>query len=295
MRHAFLVPALFLLAGCSDAGGSGDDVTDDSSVGSAIVVSGRLVQGDQFAASRPRSLAKRLSGDPLAGYQLYCVTFATPPTAAAGIADADGQVSIQIDAAGIPLGCFVLDTGGIAVATLIFDDGGQTGQTVTLALGTDMGEITVDLDNGVALAPIDGDIADSAGMPCPLGTWKAAVPREDCTGTTARFTISQEPDGGYLVSFILGPVWESGPDACVDICRSGIPATVNDGTWTIEFPHDPLGCPSRMMTVAMTPNQACTEIAVESTYGPCESCSAGECGCESGTQTCTGTFTAARD
>src|ERR1041385_736801 len=47
----------------------------------------------------------------LAGYQLYCVTFASPPMAASGTADATGVVSVTLPPA-TPFGCFVLDASG---------------------------------------------------------------------------------------------------------------------------------------------------------------------------------------
>lgn len=294
MNRALCFCAALIFCGC--AGGDPlDDISTPDGVAGGIVLSGQLVEGSQGSSQKSKTLVKRAAGDPLAGYKLYCVTFTTTPAAATGTADIDGKVTLEIDAAGVPVGCFVLDTGDNAVATIIFSDGTSTGQTVTFTESTDVGGITVDLANGVALAPIDGGISGSLNMPCPLGTWITDVPREDCTGTTARFTISREPDGEYLVSFILGPIWMSDVQDCVETCQSGLAATESSGTWTISFPHDPIACPSRQMVVNMTPNDDCTELSVQSSYGPCVSCDTGECGCEQGAQTCTASFTAVRN
>lgn len=288
MRTVTFLVCAVLLTGC------GGDV-----VPSAIVVSGRLVEGAQIQPQNvSRGLVPRESGDPLAGYQLYCVTFASPPIAAVGTADVDGNVSIELDAAGVPFGCFVLDTEGTAVATLIFSDGLDSGQTVTLSESTDLGGIIVDLSNSVAMAPNvpAGQIATSDDMPCPLGTWVTDVPRDDgCTGTTVSFTISQEPDEGYLVSFILGPIWMSEAGGCVNHCMSGLVATESSAIWAFSFQHDPQQCPSRMMDVELTPGSECGELTVNTSYGPCLSCTEGQCGCEEGTETCTGTYTAIRE
>lgn len=138
-------------------------------------------------------------GIPLEGYQLYCVTFATPPSAATGTADAGGQVTLWLEAESVPFGCFVLD-----------------------AQGSDLMK-------------------------------------------------------------------------CSDNSKAGLPVTLNEGAFSFSFQHDPNHCPSRMASVKATPTQGCDGMVVEYSYGPCESCQEGECGCETGTQICATTVTAYRE
>jgi hypothetical protein len=169
-------------------------------------------------------------GDPLVGYQLYCVTFATPPTAASGTADAAGQVTLGIDALGVAFGCFILDADGESVATLIFTSGEHRGQTITLTGDTELGSILVDLDNGVAQTDVTstGTITGSGGLPCPLGTWVTPKSQPQCGDNgTVTFWFVQDASGEYRVSFTIGP----GPlphtgGVCGYHSEAGIPASV---------------------------------------------------------------------
>jgi hypothetical protein len=299
----FPILALAPFLACDDTGGSAVDpgVTTDVPP-AAITISGTLVAGSQGQSPAPRLLpgvrASALeTGDPLAGYRLYCVTFATPPDAATGTADAAGQVSLQIDALGVAFGCFVLDADGNGVATMLFRAGTEVGQTVTLTGDADLGTITVDLGNGVAVttAGDDIDLSGSDDLPCPLGTWAVDVPRDDCDGmasATAWFVADEA--GAIRASFTIGPVQLAGTDGvCGWHSDADLPVTWADGKWTFQFVHDP-SCPSRMMTLVGTPNANCTEVAVESAFGPCLACQDGACGCDEGTLTCTRNLTLER-
>jgi hypothetical protein len=302
-----VLPALVLafLAACggtSAAADSGGDPGGDAGNVATLTLSGTLVAGSQASTtvrSLPAAKASALqAGDPLAGYRLYCVTFAVPPLAAAATADADGKVALELDAAGVPFGCFVLDTAGDGVATLMFTKGAEEGQTLTLSGDADLGGITVDLDHQVAHADVasTGALTASGGLPCPLGTWVVTVPRGDCTGTaTATIWFVRTETGALRASFTLGPVQLSGTDGlCGDVSQADLAVTEGDLSLTFAFPHDPVGCPSRMDTVVLTPNADCTQMAAVSSFGPCLACGDGQCGCQEGTLDCTLDFTVSR-
>ncbi|MBL6976007.1 MAG: hypothetical protein ISR64_09775 [Deltaproteobacteria bacterium] len=300
MRDTICALGLVLMMGC----GSGNSLTTDSggdAASGALTLSGKLVAGAQTSAAKRSSVQSALTaeGDPLVGYQLYCVTFATPPTAASGTADATGQVTLDLDALGVAFGCFVLDADGNGVATLIFTSGAQQGQTITLTGDTDLGSITVDLNNGVAQTVVTstGTLTGSSGLPCPLGAWVIDVPRDDCDLMAKATTWFVRTDTGDLkVSFTLGPVQLAGTGGlCGNVSQVDIPVTEDGDTLTFSFPDNPVGCPSRMRTLVANPNADCTEIAITSSVGPCMACADGQCGCEEGTETCTGNFTATRE
>jgi hypothetical protein len=84
--------------------GPGEDTNVPGDVGGQTMIhlSGTFVSGTQTAlkADSGDSLA---SGLPLADCQIYCVTFATQPAAAAGTADATGRVTLTIDALGVAI------------------------------------------------------------------------------------------------------------------------------------------------------------------------------------------------
>ncbi|HUT99990.1 MAG TPA: hypothetical protein VM425_00975 [Myxococcota bacterium] len=275
MRRAIYAVGFFLIVGC------GDQATDkpDGGKGATITLSGKLVAGAQTPL--PPSPV-RAPGELLVGYQLYCVTFADPPSAATGTSDDAGQVSFAIGAAGVAMGCFVLDATGAGVAALIFTTGLEHGQTITLTGDTDLGSITVDLDNGVAMTDVIqmGALTGSDGFTCPLGSWEATISRQDCTGTaTTRFWIVQNPEGEYLLNFTLEPVQLAGSGGqCGIVAHADIPVTESAGSFTLTFPGDP-SCPAKTLTVTLTPNQGCTELAATSFFSGCSACNGQECEC----------------
>lgn len=305
-----LVPLLSLACDEGESDDADPGGTTDAAV-AAITLSGTLVAGAQPTTLAPRILPSSLpafapaslpaaleSGDPLAGYQLYCVTFATPPGAASGTADESGAVSLEIDAAGVPFGCFVLDADGEGVAALLFSSGTEQGQTITLTGDADLGTITVDLGNGVAMTEIGnaGTLTGSDDLPCPLGAWVIDVPREDCIGMASVTTwIVKTETGDYRVSFTIGPIRLPGTEGvCGYRSEADLPATWDDGTLTFSILNDP-NCAVVLDTLVMTPNAACTEIAIESTVGPCAACNEGGCGCGEGELLCKKNFTAFRE
>ncbi len=146
-------------------------------IGSTIQIKGKLIKGTsplgtQSAVAKIRSLQ-----EPLANYKLYCVTFEDSPHAASGTADNTGAFSLTIDAAGVPFGCFVLDSSGKHVADLIFAQGltpgAPTSGTIILTDSADIGTITVDLDKGIAVVDISSVSRQKIDAPFdPTGTWK---------------------------------------------------------------------------------------------------------------------------
>ena len=292
--------AMVLLFSCGDEGNKSEPDGDVSEVGTQeIRLSGKLVAGIQTSSNRKSLVRMDVSdaGTPLAGYQLYCVTFADPPAAGTGVADAQGQVAIDLEAQGVAFGCFVLDTDGNGVATLFFTSDSQQGQTITLTGDTELGSITVDLDNGVAetFVTTTGSLSGSEDLPCPLGEWVASVSREgECGDVTSVVWFAKTPAGEYTASFTVGPLYESKVEMCLDNSKAGLAVTEQDGTLSFAFHHDPESCPSRMATILATPNEACTGLDVVYSYGPCASCEQNSCGCEDGTEVCQQQFTLVR-
>jgi hypothetical protein len=206
-------------------------------------------------------------------------------------------VTLTLDAIGVAFGCFVLDEAGEAVATLIFTSGEDRGQTIMLTGDTDLGSITVDLDNGVAQTDITltGTLTDSEDLACPLGTWVTTVPREECTGTAAvTVWIAQTEAGQYTISYTIGPIQLSGTGECGYHSEAGIPATEIDGALTFAFLNDP-ACELIFRDIVATPDMGCNELTLDSSIEGCVSCAAGMCGCGGGSETCTQSFTATRE
>jgi hypothetical protein len=255
----------------------------------AVSLSGKLVSGTQ---TQP-------SSTPLAGYKLYCVTFAEPPTAATGAADAAGQVTISLDALNVAFGCFVLDPQGNGVATVIFKSGSQIGQTITLTGDANLGTITVDLGNGVAVTGVapTGSLTGTSGLACPLGEWKVTVPSTGpCGDVTSVIAFMKTADGKYLASFTVGPLQDvvDEKSSCNYHSYGDLPAADNGGVLTFSFPHDPLHCPSRLETIVTTANSDCTQLTFDGSFGPCVSCDSGGCDCNVGSLTCKQQYTGTR-
>jgi hypothetical protein len=289
-----------------DASGQDSAVNDataaNDATGHTISLSGKLVARAQASPTKsplfssPPRLTVAEPGQPLANYQLYCVTFANPPSAATGTADATGLVAINLNALGVAFGCFVLDPEGDGVATLIFTSASQRGQTITLAGDTDLGNIGVDLMNGVAEIDVTstGTLTGSTGFPCPLGTWVTTVPRQDCTGSASvTILFAKNPVGQYTASFTIGPIMLPDTLQCGYHSQMDLPATPIGSGLTFSFLHD-YTCPAVVMTVTAMPNSACTELTMEGAFGGCASCAPGQCGCGVGSQACSENYTVTR-
>ncbi len=279
MRAAIFLFGLALVTGC--AGGTGQQ--GDGGTDGGITLSGTLVAGSQapYETSPPPPAPPPVDGDPLAGYQLYCVTFAAPPAAATGTADATGLVTLDLAAVGVAFGCFVLDDQAAAVAVLVFMDGLERGQTLTLTGDADLGTITVDLGDGVAQSaiPLGGALTGGGGAACPLGEWIVTSPPKDgCPGDLeTAFWIAQDTAGQYLMSFRSGPMRVGGAPECTDRVDIDVPVTWSEGVLSFTIPGDP-SCPSTTIVATMTPDAGCAELAVDMHYGNCASCDQG-CAC----------------
>ncbi len=146
------------------------------SVGSTIQIRGKLIKGTSHLGAQSTVAKIRSLQEPLVNYKLYCVTFEDTPKAASGTADNTGAFSLSIDAAGIPFGCFVIDSSGKHVADLIFAQGltpgAPTSGSIILTDSADIGTITVDLDKGIAVVDISNVSGQKIDAPFdPTGTW----------------------------------------------------------------------------------------------------------------------------
>jgi hypothetical protein len=299
MRVVICTVSLVLVMGC----GGGASQSTDGGTGASIKLSGKLIAGAQTPYPPPPlpPPPAPAPGDPLVGYQLYCVTFADPPTAATGTADAAGQVTLDLDALGVAFGCFVLDEQGDPVASLVFTAGLQRGQTITLTDDTDLGSITVDLNNGVAESgiPGTGTLTGSAGFTCPLGAWVVSVPTQDCNDpaataiATATFWVVQNAAGQYSVTFTIGPILLPDTHACGYHTYADLPATESGGALTFSFLNS-YTCSVVFDTLVATPNADCTQLSLIGSVDGCVSCSEGQCGCGGGSLSCPQSFTGTR-
>ena len=228
-----------------------------------------------------------LSLTPLTGYKLYCVTFSNPPVTGTGTADSSGNVSVTFNATSTPFGCFVLDASGNGVATLIFTNttNGQNGQTADFSGNANLGTITVDLTDGLALAtlPSSGSLVTStpSGTPCPVGTWTMGIPSTTCTNEYADFWIAQSSTGHYLLSYTHYGC--SGTSS-----QSNLPMTYSGGVITASF-NPTVGngasyCPGTSMTITFTPNNTCATMSGSFVVSGVTQCGTNFGGC--GSMTC---------
>lgn len=172
----------------------------------------------------PRRQSTFESGKPLADYSLFCVTFQDPPVAGTGTADAGGKFILNIDAAGISFGCFVLDSSDRRVADLLFLDDrvGEDGNhllngTAAYVQDSELGEVWVDESTGIALVG-RGSRLNNTGQENfdPTGPWKFETcldPRDNgpCKGQDLIFYsafVAQFPS--IFVNRVLGTDFETG-------------------------------------------------------------------------------------
>lgn len=292
-----LATSAFVFHSC----GGGDGGTPS---GSSTTISAKLYSGT-VGPINPM-VAKAATPDaPLAGYQLYCVTFSTPPLSGKGTSGTDGSVTLTLDVGSADLGCFILDANGTSVASLIFtnSDLTQSGQTISAGGTADFGTITVSLEYGVATATIPSgvtiDTTTPSGVSCPEGTWEFLVDAISplCSSpTSGTMWIAQIPDGTYVASFTAYNIGDMGE--CVTWSQSNIPLTVNGNTLSagpfadIDTPR----CPGKTRSFEMTANATCTTATGTSTPAGCaagsDACSCSEC---YGATTCTIVQTATRE
>jgi hypothetical protein len=231
---------------------------------------------------------------PLAGYQLSCVTFGMPPVAGSATADSNGMLTLTLDAANVPFGCFIIDPNGEPVATVEFTSGSTSSFTVSFSQSGSLGTVTVDLSTGLAQVVLTGSGVLVTGTPtttCPLGTWTDATGILDSCGTQdATVWVARLPSGQHTVSYIVGPVdlGDAGGGGCGNRSVSNLAASYSNGQLTFTAPDDNSGCSARSTIVTFTPDALCHSATVELAFTGCGTCGApmnGVCsGC--GTETC---------
>jgi hypothetical protein len=262
-----LVGLLLASAAIQGCGGSDDGP-------SAITISATLTSAATLAKA---SNATASASSALAGYQLYCVTFANPPDASAAIADANGQVSLSLPASGVPFGCFILDPDGKGVASVMFTTGGASGQTVSVSADVSLGTIVVDLSTGIAdadLPPEDGGIAETpSGVDCPVGTWVYTGTDVNCGDETLTIWVAKTPEG-YATSY----TWvASNVDVCPPDSQSNLPSTLSGGVLSFDVRED-LGLTCNDGTtvpgavIGLHVNDACTSAGVSLSLTNVSSC-----------------------
>lgn len=282
----------------SSGGGSGQPITMSGTLqqGNLAIVLSSYGNGVVQTENTPllNSNLSPLSGAPLTGYQLYCVTFTSPAVAGNGTADASGNVTITFNAKNTPFGCFILDTSSNGIATLIFTNttSGQNSQTVSFNGNANLGVVTVDLTDGVAQAilPSTGSLVTTTppGTPCPIGTWAGTGFSSGCSAggvttiigqniypITTTVWIAQKPSGQYAVNFTLGPVCIT-PFYSSCMCGSesfnDLPATYSGGTLQFSVGGADASCPSKILNMTATFDSSCKVMTVNISQVGCQSC-----------------------
>lgn len=154
-----LMSAVLAVAGC---GKKKSSVSDGLGEGASITISGQLALENSSTAAALNfadlNVASNLDVDAL---KVYCVSFAFPPKAGTGEVDGSGNFSLNIEANGVSIGCFILN-GTDTVATMVFEDtdsknvDGDAKSDARLAFSgnTSMGTIKVDTATGKAKANV---------------------------------------------------------------------------------------------------------------------------------------------
>jgi len=219
----------------------------------------------------------------LAGYQLYCVTFAAPPVSGTAAADAAGRVSLTLAAQNVPFGCFILDAADRSVASLVFGSSAQSGQTLTLSSDADLGAISVDAVSGVATTavPSAGTLTTTtpSGLPCPLGTWNFESAKPGHSPTVGTFWIAQTGPSTYSMTVNSG--------GTVTFSIPNIPATLDGRTMNVgpfyTDSHSTNTCEvGRVSNVTVTADAACTTLTGTITQSSCVSTVTDTCNCGPG-------------
>lgn len=137
-------------------------VSDGLGEGASITISGQLaLENSSTAASLNLADLNAASNLDVDALKVYCVSFAFPPKAGTGDVDASGNFSLNIDANGVSIGCFILN-GTDTLATVVFEDtssknvDGNAKSDARLAFSgnTSMGTIKVDTATGKAKADV---------------------------------------------------------------------------------------------------------------------------------------------
>jgi hypothetical protein len=151
--------AVLAVAGC---GKKKSSVSDGLGEGASITISGQLaLENSSTAAALNLADLNAASNLDVDALKVYCVSFAFPPKAGTGEVDGSGNFSLNIEANGVSIGCFILN-GTDTVATMVFEDtssknvDGNAKSDARLAFSgnTSMGTIKVDTATGKAKADV---------------------------------------------------------------------------------------------------------------------------------------------
>ena len=271
-----LLSATMIVAGirCSNK----TSTSSSSSPSSNITLTGVLTPGTAvvYPASFSSTSLTPLSGSPMAGYSLYCVTLSNPPVAGTSTADASGNFSLAIAAKDTPLGCFIMDTSSNEVAALVFSAStGTAGQTVSLSGSTNLGTITVDTADGIASAVLPSTagtvVSTPSGASCPVGTWVSNWGNawsSPCAAGNVTVTMYVVDTGsGLQATFNIGPVniGSQAPYACGTYitATNGTNSTVAFSNNVIKFTM-PAQCGSAAKTMELTVDSSCKTAALTS-------------------------------
>ncbi|MBN1283416.1 MAG: hypothetical protein JXA24_06570 [Proteobacteria bacterium] len=295
-RFVSIIAIIFVAALSGGCGGGGEGPAP----GDTTTISGTLVEGavDPVGSASAKVAQAKAAGDPLVGYQLYCVTFSTPPLGAAGTSGADGSVTLTIDAASATFGCFILDPAGASVATLIFvnDDASSFGQTVTASGTVGLGQINVQLDTGAARVTVPSGVTISptpASAECPEGTWltdEFAQAPSCPIGQKTKSTVwmVKKPDGKYEASFTTYNVGIY--ETCSIGSKSGMAVETAGNVASFSFPFsfesdDPC-YDEKIATLIVTTNEECTQGEASIAVDNCGSCDPDTICNDCGSETC---------
>jgi hypothetical protein len=186
-----------------------------SQSGTSVTVEGTLTSAGAVVSVGPHLRAAGVTA-PLAltDLKIFCVTFEEPPAAGSSNVSADGSFSVTIAALGVPFGCFVIDsTSGEQVATLVLRRNttslSGSGSTDTTQItsddgGIDLGGVTLNLDEGIAVADagnVDGATDDDIDNPFdPTGTWNfGCVEPPANSGYASCADMDEGPEDGEVM------------------------------------------------------------------------------------------------
>jgi hypothetical protein len=163
-------------------------------------------------------------------YDVYCVTFSTPPAAGSGAVDpTTGAFSLTLSGAkDQAFGCFVRDAATAStVASLTFEDTSSTGMdgnslkkgSISLGSSANLGAITLDLAKGVATV-------NMANIATAVSTAATTTTKWDFTGTWTFGALSATEFAPYKAQgFSEAPASGDGPHVGMPIYMQRLHAT----------------------------------------------------------------------
>ncbi len=153
------VSSWLLLTGCNKSSDSSGTAT-----ASTVTVAGTMSNIATAASFNEDSAVETFAA---ADYKLYCVTFASSPTAATSAFAADGKFSLSLPA-NTPFGCFINSVStNLPVATIMIQGSGsgfssKSTTSMSLASNVDLGSLTLDLTNNRVVVPASAIAASSS-------------------------------------------------------------------------------------------------------------------------------------